>query len=283
MDAEHPARVAARGAGLAAEVRRERRIPKRQLLGVEDLAHVQPRERDLGRPGQVEAVLADLVVLVLLGREEARPVHRLLADEDGRQDRREARGDGAVERPAIEGERQERGVADEVPEPGPRHPSSALHLETAELEVLCRRGQLRPVADDALDRPLRVFLLFVGNRLVRWVRHFLQQLVPRRLGGRELLLELSQLLLDLLQLLDLLRRRLPLDLLPAAKLVDLRDEVAPDGVRLQQPVECFACALSRHRGPEGVRVGPRSLEVDQLAGCRKATRSASSCWLSCEP
>ena len=47
VDAEHPARVTARGARLAPEVRREGGVPERQLLGLEDLAHVQPRERDL--------------------------------------------------------------------------------------------------------------------------------------------------------------------------------------------------------------------------------------------
>ena len=116
--------------------------------------------------------------------------------------------------------------------------------------MLLRLGELGRLADDALDRALRVLLLLVRHRLVRRVRHLREQLVPRRLGRRELVLEPPQLLLDLLQLLDLLGRRLALDLLAPAKLVHLRDELAPARVRLEQPVEGLAGPLARDRGPE---------------------------------
>ena len=59
VHAEHPARVLARGARLAAEARREGRVAERQLL--QDLAHVQAGERDLRRAGQVEIVALERV------------------------------------------------------------------------------------------------------------------------------------------------------------------------------------------------------------------------------
>ena len=117
---------------------------------------------------------------------------------------------------------------------------------------------------------------------MRRIRHFLQQLVAGCLRGGELILEPAQVLLHLLQLLDLLRRGLPLDLLAAPQLVDLWDELTPAGVSLEQPVESLACALARHGRPEPVRVGARSLEVDHPVW-RNATRSATCCDVSCEP
>ena len=85
MDAEHPAGVPAGGAGLTPEVRRERRVAERQLLVLEALTHVERGERDLGGARQVEAVALDAVEVRLLGRQEARAVHRLLPDEHRRQ------------------------------------------------------------------------------------------------------------------------------------------------------------------------------------------------------
>ena len=189
-------------------------------------------------------------------------------------------GGRAVERPAVEREREERRVADQVAEARPGDPRGALHVEPAELEMLGPRG--RRLADHALDVPLGVVLLRVRDRLVRRVRHLLQQLVARRLRCRELLLERTQLLLDLLQLLDLLGRRLALDLLPPAQVVDLRDQLAPASVGLEQPVERLARALARHGGPEALRLGPRSLEVDHPVW-RNATRSLICCDVSCDP
>ena len=117
---------------------------------------------------------------------------------------------------------------------------------------------------------------------MRRVRNLLQELVALGLRGRELLLERAQLLLDLLQLLDLLGRRLALDLLPPPQVVDLRDQLAPACVRLEQPVERFARALARHGGPEELRLRPRSLEVDHPVW-RNATRSFICCDVSCDP
>ncbi len=104
VDAEHAARVAARGARLAPEVGREGRVLERQLLPLEDLAHVQPGQGHLGRASQVQALVRHLVDLEALGREEPGAVHRLLADEYRRDHRREALRHQALERPAVERE-----------------------------------------------------------------------------------------------------------------------------------------------------------------------------------
>ena len=110
---------------------------------------------------------------------------------------------------------------------------------------------------------------------MRRVRHLLQQLVALRLGLAQLLLEPAQVLLDRLQLLDLLGRRLALQLLAASQLVDLRHERAPALVRFEQLVERVGAALARDARPHAVGIGPRRLEVDQpWFLVRYATRSA---------
>jgi hypothetical protein len=58
MHADHPARVAAGGAGLATEAGGEGDVAERQLVRGEDLARVQAGDRDLGRAGEIEAVVA---------------------------------------------------------------------------------------------------------------------------------------------------------------------------------------------------------------------------------
>jgi len=63
---------------------------ERQLGRVEDLAHVQPGERDLGRARQVQLVALRVVEVHVVGREEAGAVHRLLLHEHRRQRRNEA-------------------------------------------------------------------------------------------------------------------------------------------------------------------------------------------------
>jgi hypothetical protein len=231
-------------------------------------------------PASRRKLVEKAVVLVLLRREEARAAHRLLAHQHRREDGLEARRGRAVERPAVEGQRQQRRVADEVAEARARDPGRPLHVEPAELEVL-GPGRRR-LADHPLNVSLRVVLLGIRYGLVRRVRNLLQQLVAGRLRGGELIFEGAQLLLDLLQLLDLFGRRLALDLLPPAQLVDLRDELTPARVGLQQPVERLARSLARHRGPEALRFRPRSLEVDHPVW-RKATRSFICCEVSCDP
>ena len=151
-------------------------------------------ERDLGGAGEEEAVLLELVDVRLLGREEARADHRLLADEHRRQHRREpGRGD-VVEREAVEREREQRGVADDVAEPRSGEARGALELEAADLARLLRLRERRRLAE-AADLDGVVLGVAVRRRVVRRVRDERERLVAGGLGGGELLLGGAQLLL----------------------------------------------------------------------------------------
>ena len=183
VHAEHALRVLAGGARLAAEARRERGVAQRQL--VQDLAHVEARERDLGRAGEVEVVGLERVDVRLLGREEAGAVHRPFAHEHRRQHRHVAVLRGAVEREAVDRERDERRVADEVAEARARDARGALHLEAADLRVLGAVG-LRVADAPELDRV--VVGVAVGSGRIRGVGNDVEQRVAVGLGGRELVL-----------------------------------------------------------------------------------------------
>ena len=105
----------------------------------------------------------------------------------GGQHRREPGGGRAVERPAVEREREERRVADQVAE------ARARRLAR---RAPCRTGRARDARAPratarrrTLDVPLGVLLLGVRDRFVRRVRNLLQELVPGGLGCGELLLE----------------------------------------------------------------------------------------------
>ena len=76
------------------------------------------------------------------------------------------------------------------------------------------------------------------------------------------LLEPPELFLHRPQLLDLLGRRLALQLRPAAQVVDLRDEVEPDTVGGHQLVERVAGPLAIERGAPGIGVAPGGADVD---------------------
>ena len=146
---------------------------------------MQPGERDLRGARQVEAVALDRVDVRALGREEAGAEHRLLAHEHGRDHGREAGGVQALDREAVEREREQRGVADQVAEARAGDLRRALHLEAADLGVLARLVELRRLADAAQLLGVLVGVA-VGRRLVRRVRHLAQQLVARGLRLREL-------------------------------------------------------------------------------------------------
>ena len=138
VDADHAARVAAGRPGLAPEARREGDVAERELVGLQDLAGVEARERDLGRAGEVQAVGRQLVDVLLVGRERAGADQRLLAHEHGRQHADEALLGQAVEREAVQREREPGRVADPVAEARARHPRGPLHVEAAHLRVLAR-------------------------------------------------------------------------------------------------------------------------------------------------
>src|SRR4029078_3756798 len=113
----------------------------------------------------------------------------------------------AVGAEAIEREREQRGVADEVAEARAGQTGGSLHLEPADLGVFRPRRGRRAPAPELLRILLRVA---VGNGRIRGIRHLLEQLVALVLGGGQLRLDRAQILLDSVQLLELLRRRLAL-------------------------------------------------------------------------
>ncbi len=102
---------------------------------------MQPGEGDLGGAGQVEPVLLERVDVRALGREEAGAVHRLLADEHRRQHRHVTVRDRAVDGEAVDREREQGGVADQVAEPRAGEARGALHVEAADLGVLRALGR----------------------------------------------------------------------------------------------------------------------------------------------
>ena len=222
---------------------------------------MHPGERDLGRAGEEEAVLLELVDVRLLGREEARADHRLLAHEHGREHRHESGRGDVIEREAVERQREQRRVADDVAEPRAGEARGALELEAPDLARLLRLRERRRLAE-AADLDGVVLGVAVRSRGVRRVRDERERLLAGRLGGGELLLRRPQLLLHPLQLLELLRRRLALQLRLAAELVDARHERPPALVGGEQLVERLGRALARERRPPGVGLGAGGLQVD---------------------
>src|SRR5262249_16013310 len=88
----------------------------------------------------------------------------------------------------------------------------------------------------------------------------------------EPLLRTLQLLIDRAQLLELLGRRLALQLRLPAQLVDARDERAPALVGDEHGVELLRRALAREAAPDLVRVPPRCARVDHERESRYASR-----------
>ncbi len=234
---------------------------------------MDPRERHLRGAGEIEVVVGEPVDVRALGGEEAGADHRLLADEHGRDHGQEPVPGEMVERGAVEREREQGGVADQVAEAGTGEPSRALHVEAPDLRVLLGLRDSRWLADSA--QLLRVLVApAVGRRLVGRVRHLREGRVACRLGRGELRLGGAELLLDALKLGELLRRGLALQLRPASELVDARDERPPALVGLEHRVERVRRSLARERRPVAVRVVPRCFQVDHALESRKA----SSVW-----
>src|SRR6185437_10238284 len=117
----------------------------------------------------------------------------------------------AVEPVAVEREREPARVADPVAEAGAAHPGRALHVEAPELEALLGPGRLRRLADDSLDAYV-VLGRAVGDVVRGRIRDPEADLISCGLRLAELLLGALQLLLDAAQLLELLGRRLALEL-----------------------------------------------------------------------
>ena len=180
-----------------------------------------------------------------------------------------------VERQSIERERQAGGVADPVAEARAGHPRRPLHLEATDLEVVARLRQGRrlpdaPQLDDVvLGRAVR-------DVRVRRVRDAQRERVALLLRLRERLLGRLELRLDALELAQLLRRGLSLQLRARPQLVDPRDERPPALVRLEEAVERVCGALAREGGARLVRVRASSLEVDHGTESRKASITAAT-------
>ena len=201
------------------------------------------RQGHLGRAGEVELVALDPVEVDLLGGEEAGAVHRVLADEHGREHRREPGGSEAVEREAVERELEQRGRADAVDEARAGDLGAALGVDPGELQVVARlEGERRRLADAAQLDGVLVREAVRGARIGRR-GNALEELGAALLGGGQLLLDLLQLGLDAFQLLDLLGRRLALELRLRTELVGLRDEREPGAVGLHERVEVLGGAL----------------------------------------
>src|SRR6185436_2931961 len=120
------------------------------------------------------------------------------------------------------------------------------------------RRRIAPAAN--LDR---VFVRrTVWRSVVRRIRHTVEQVFTASFRRGELLLERLELRFDPLELGELLRRRLALDLARRAQLLDPWLDLADCLIRGEQLVEDFGSSLPREREPKGLRVGARCAEID---------------------
>ena len=206
--------------------------------------------RNLGRACEIEVFAVDRVDVRVVRWEPAGADERLLADENGRQDRHEPLCDEPVEGEPVQSERKEGCVADPVAEAGPGDASRTLHVEASDLGVLLRVAQHR-----RLTYPAELESVVLGgalrDRVVRRVRDEKPQAVALGLRVGQLAFEPPEILLRRLQLLELLGRRLSLEVRPRPQLVDLRDEGAPALIGAQQRIErvgrAFRASAARQR------------------------------------
>ena len=106
--------------GFPAEAAGVAHVAHGQVGLVEDLVHVQRRQRHLGRAHQVQAVGLDAVDLLHVGGEEAGAVHGFVAHQHRHDHRAEALGGQLLERELHQRELQEDQVALEVGEAAAR-------------------------------------------------------------------------------------------------------------------------------------------------------------------
>ena len=273
VHAEDPARVAPRGARLAAEAGREARVAHRQPAAVEDLPRVQRRQRDLARPREVERVVGEPVDLLLRVGQEAGAVERLLAHEHRRDHRLEAVAAQHLQRPAHERQLEQHEVALEVGEAGAGHARARLHVDprAAQLEVVLRRSRPRLAAlveDLVLVGRGRVGR--VGQRGELGVELGLHavELLAQRLAARGDRLHRGDRLRGVLARLlgrgDRLRRLVLLRLDP----LGLGQQLAPPHVERQHPVQPLGRAVAppRERLAHGRGILPDRLQVEHGRG-----------------
>ena len=124
---------------------------------------------------------------------------------------------------------------------------------------------------DQLDDDRILLGRSVRRVLGRRIRHPVEQRLAPLVGLVEALLELLQLHLHAPQLLELLRRRLALQLRARAERVDLRRQLEPLSVGREQLVERLGRSLARERRPVGLGIVTRGAEVDHAAECTAGT------------
>src|SRR5439155_12226955 len=139
---------------------------------------------------------------------------RLPTDEYRRQSRGGAPAREPVESEPVERELEARDVAAAKGEARAGDLRATLEVDACggELEVVLDGKVERRRIAPAADLHGVVFRVSVGRRFVRWVRDPVEQLFAPAFGCRQLLFQRLQLGLDAFELLELLRRRLALDL-----------------------------------------------------------------------
>ena len=192
-----------RGARLAPEAGREARVAQRQVGGVEDLAGVHRRQRDLARADEVQVVFGHVVDLLLGVGQHARAVERLLAHEHRRDDRLEALAAQLRHDPLHERELEHHEIAAQDREARARQPRAALHVDplAGQLEVVA------PASSVASPTIAQHLVLGLGGGRVGQVGQRAQDLLQLGLGLARLLAARLDLAREHLQVLERAARR----------------------------------------------------------------------------
>ncbi len=262
---EHALGVLARRAGLAPEVRAEGRVPGGQIRFLKPLVGVDPGQRHLGGPGQVQVVLFEVVEVGLLGGQEAGSVHGGLADQDRWQHRQEPLGGQPVEDEPVERHLGQGHVPDPVGEPGSRQPGAPGHVDPAPgrakfgglAGLEAERRRLAPGADG--------FRVLLGHPVrgggVRQVGDAVEQFLTLPLGLGLLRRGLDQFVPELPQLGDLLLAGLGSPgqaLLSRAQRLRALGQLPPFLVGVEQGIEIGGGAAAGEGGPVAVRLSAGS-------------------------
>src|SRR4029079_9086862 len=177
---------------------------------------------------------------------------------------REATVPEPVQREPVERKLEQRNIADAIREARAGDLCSTFEIDPAgrQLEMVAngkvKRRRIAPAAN--LDRVFVRRSIRCG--LVGRIRHAGEQVFTATLRRGELLLERLELPFDPLELGELLRRRLALDLARRAQLLDPWLNLANCLIRGEQLVEDFGGSLPREGDAEAVRVVARCAEID---------------------
>ena len=228
-------------------------------------------------PVRIETVALDRVDVDLLGRKEAGAVHRLLADEHRRDDRDESlsqqpRRARTGRAPARRARRRPSGRRNASPRSAPRAPCRSTRARGGRAARTRSDGgspTRRSSTASSSVQPSGA----VGSGGFGTIESSSSR---RAAADASCLLEPPELFLHRPQLLDLLGRRLALQLRPAAQVVDLRDEVEPGTVGGHQLVERVAGPLAIERGAPGIGVAAGGADVDHERESRTASMTCAT-------